>query len=82
MKILVHTDVLRYLDFKQIAGSFVYTNSKISKVPSTEGEAVSSPLMGLFEKYRAKKFFVFLQSWKEDDPATHRGDYSLVHVLP
>lgn len=78
VKILVHTDVLRYLEFKQIAGSFVYTNNKISKVPSTEGEAVSSPLMGLFEKYRAKKFFVFLQSWKDDDPATHKGNYIFV----
>jgi len=29
--------------------------------------------MGLFEKRRAKKFFEFLQSWKDDDPATHQG---------
>ncbi|KAG1716002.1 hypothetical protein ID866_1167 [Astraeus odoratus] len=72
-KILVHTDVTRYLEFKQIAGSFVYRDGKISKVPSTEIEAVKSPLMGLFEKRRAKKFFEFLQSWKDDDPATHQG---------
>ncbi|EIN14094.1 rab GDP-dissociation inhibitor [Punctularia strigosozonata HHB-11173 SS5] len=72
-KILVHTDVTRYLEFKQIAGSFVYRDGKISKVPSTEMEAVRSPLMGLFEKRRAKKFFEFLQGWKDDDPATHQG---------
>ncbi|GJJ09913.1 Rab GDP dissociation inhibitor alpha [Clathrus columnatus] len=72
-KMLVHTDVTRYLEFKQIAGSFVYRDGKISKVPSTELEAVKSPLMGLFEKRRAKKFFEFLQNWKEDDPATHAG---------
>jgi Rab GDP dissociation inhibitor len=72
-KILVHTDVTRYLEFKQIAGSFVYRDGKISKVPSTEMEAVKSPLMGLFEKRRAKKFFEFLQAWKDDDPATHQG---------
>jgi Rab GDP dissociation inhibitor len=72
-KILVHTDVTRYLEFKQIAGSFVYRDGKISKVPSTEMEAVKSPLMGLFEKRRAKKFFEFLQGWKDDDPATHQG---------
>jgi RAB protein geranylgeranyltransferase component A len=71
--ILVHTDVTRYLEFKQIAGSFVYRDGKISKVPSTEMEAVSSPLMGLFEKRRAKKFFEFVQNWKEEDPATHQG---------
>ncbi|KAH7334366.1 GDP dissociation inhibitor [Rhizoctonia solani] len=70
---LVHTDVTRYLEFKQIAGSFVYRDGKISKVPSTEMEAVKSPLMGLFEKRRAKKFFEFVQNWKEEDPATHSG---------
>ena len=63
----------RYLEFKQIAGSFVYRDGKISKVPSTEMEAVRSPLMGLFEKRRAKQFFEFLQNWKDDDPATHQG---------
>ncbi|KAI0068307.1 rab GTPase activator [Artomyces pyxidatus] len=72
-KILVHTDVTRYLEFKQIAGSFVYRDGKISKVPSTEMEAVRSPLMGIFEKRRAKKFFEFLQGWKDEDPATHQG---------
>ncbi|KAK0233049.1 GDP dissociation inhibitor [Armillaria fumosa] len=72
-RILVHTDVTRYLEFKQIAGSFVYREGRISKVPSTEMEAVRSPLMGLFEKRRAKKFFEFLQNWKDDDPATHQG---------
>jgi RAB protein geranylgeranyltransferase component A len=32
VKILMHTDVTRYLDFKQIAGSYVYRDGKISKV--------------------------------------------------
>lgn len=72
-KILVHTDVTKYLEFKQIAGSFVFRDGRISKVPSTEMEAVRSPLMGLFEKRRAKKFFEFLQGWKDEDPATHQG---------
>jgi Rab GDP dissociation inhibitor len=36
-------------------------------------EAVKSPLMGLFEKRRAKKFFEFLQNWSDEDPATHQG---------
>ncbi|KAI6007215.1 GDP dissociation inhibitor [Pisolithus albus] len=72
-KILVHTDVTRYLEFKQIAGSFVYRDGRISKVPSTELEAVRSPLMGLFEKRRAKKFFEFLQGWRDEDPVTHQG---------
>jgi Rab GDP dissociation inhibitor len=79
--ILVHTDVTRYLEFKQIAGSFVYRDGKISKVPSTEMEAVTSPLMGLFEKRRAKKFFEFLQGWKDEDPASHQGKpLTLCHI--
>ena len=52
----------------------MYRDGKISKVPSTEMEAVKSPLMGLFEKRRAKKFFEFLQNWKDGDPATHQGE--------
>lgn len=70
---LVHTDVTRYLEFKVIAGSYVYRDGRISKVPSTEMEAVRSPLMGLFEKRRARSFFQYLQNWKEEDPATHQG---------
>jgi Rab GDP dissociation inhibitor len=40
-------------------------------------EAVKSPLMGIFEKRRAKKFFEFLQNWRDDDPATHQGKSQL-----
>ena len=79
-KILVHTDVTRYLEFKQIAGSFVYRDGNISKVPSTEMEAVKSPLMGLFEKRRAKNFFQFLQNWRDEDPATHQGGHFMLGI--
>ncbi|EJU00049.1 rab GDP-dissociation inhibitor [Dacryopinax primogenitus] len=71
--LLVHTDVTRYLEFKQISGSYVYRDGKVNKVPSTEMEALRSPLMGLFEKRRARNFFVYVQNWREDDPATHQG---------
>lgn len=72
-KILVHTDVTRYLEFKQIAGSHVYRDGRIAKVPSNEAEAIRSSLMGLFEKRRARNFFLYIQGWKEDDPSTHQG---------
>lgn len=72
----MHTDVTRYLEFKVIAGSYVFRDGRISKVPSTEMEAVKSPLMGLFEKRRARNFFLFVQNWKEEDPATHQGESS------
>src|SRR5262249_2523815 len=67
-----HTDVTRYLEFKQIAGSYVYRDGRISKVPASEMEALSSPLMGIFEKRRAKKFMEFIQNWRDDDPSTHQ----------
>ena len=73
VNMLVHTDVTRYLEFKQIAASYVYRDKRIAKVPSTEMEAVRSPLMGLFEKRRAKRFFEFLQNWRDNDPKTHQG---------
>jgi hypothetical protein len=36
-------------------------------------EALKSPLMGLFEKRRAGKFFLYVQDYKENDPSTHKG---------
>ncbi|CDH52243.1 rab gdp-dissociation inhibitor [Lichtheimia corymbifera JMRC:FSU:9682] len=73
VRFLTHTDVTRYLEFKQIAGSFVYRDGKISKVPASETEAISSPLLGMVEKRRLQKFLEFIQNWKEDDVSTHEG---------
>lgn len=42
VKMLLYTEVTRYLDFKVIEGSFVYKGGKIYKVPSTESEALAS----------------------------------------
>lgn len=75
--ILVSTDVTRYLEFKQIAGSYVQTGSgaraTVAKVPSDAGEALRSPLMGLFEKRRAKRFLEWVGAYKENDPTTFNG---------
>ncbi|KAJ1569479.1 Rab GDP dissociation inhibitor alpha, partial [Cladochytrium tenue] len=71
--ILYHTDVTRYLEFRQVAGSFVYRDGKISKVPSNQQEALMSPLMGIFEKRRAKAFFEFIQNYDFGNPATQQG---------
>ena len=72
-KILTQTDVLPYLEFTQIAGSYVYRDGKIAKVPATEIEAVKSPLMGLFEKRRMKSFLEFVGNYDENDMSTHQG---------
>lgn len=75
--ILVSTDVTRYLEFKQIAGSYVQQGSAakatVAKVPSDAAEALKSPLMGLFEKRRAKNFLQWVGSFDEADPKTHNG---------
>lgn len=42
VKMLLYTEVTRYLDFKVVEGSFVYKGTKIFKVPSTETEALAS----------------------------------------
>jgi len=71
VKLLIHTGVTRYLEFKSIEGSYVLGKSgKISKVPADEKEALSSDLMGLLEKKRFKNFLVFVQEFSDDDPAT------------
>lgn len=77
--ILVSTDVTRYLEFKQIAGSYVQQGkgpkATVAKVPSDAGEALRSSLMGMFEKRRATKFLQWVGDFKEDDPASHQGEY-------
>ncbi|KAI9492269.1 GDP dissociation inhibitor [Zychaea mexicana] len=73
VRFLTHTDVTKYLEFKQIAGSYVYRDGKIAKVPSNEREALGSSLMGIFEKRRMKKFLEWVQKVKDEDPSTHQG---------
>ena len=73
VNILYHTDVTRYLEFRQIAGSFVYRDGRVSKVPSNPQEALMSPLMGIFEKRRMKSFFEFIQAYDFQDAATQKG---------
>jgi Rab GDP dissociation inhibitor len=42
VKLLIHTGVTRYLEFKSVEGSYVYKGGKISKVPADEREALAS----------------------------------------
>ncbi|KAI6214365.1 Rab GDP dissociation inhibitor [Aphelenchoides besseyi] len=78
VKLLIHTGVTRYLEFKSIEGSYVYKGGKVYKVPADEMEALSTSLMGMFEKRRFKKFLVWVQSfdannsstWNDLDPKT------------
>lgn len=82
VRFLTHTDVTRYLEFKQISGSHVVYSkgTKVAKVPANEVEALSSPLMGIFEKRRMKKFLEWAQKYNDADPSTHQG--LNISVLP
>lgn len=75
--ILVSTDVTRYLEFKQVAGSFVQQGSgskaTVAKVPSDAGEALRSSLMGIFEKRRMKSFIEWVGTFNLDDSTSHKG---------
>jgi Rab GDP dissociation inhibitor len=71
VKILLHTDVTRYLEFKSVDGSYVMKSNKINKVPATEAEAVSSNLMGMFEKKRFRDFLMFVKDYEVKNPKTH-----------
>lgn len=70
VKLLIHTGVTRYLEFKSVEGSYVYNSGKICKVPVDQKEALASDLMGMFEKRRFRNFLVYVQDLKEDDPRT------------
>ena len=72
-KMLLHTKVTRYLEFKSIEGSYVYKGGKILKVPATPEEALRSPLMGLFEKRRFRSFLLYVDKYDENDMETHQG---------
>ena len=80
VKMLLHTKVTRYLEWKCVDGSYVYQMQKagmfssakgvVHKVPSNDIEAIKSPLMGLFEKKRAKNFYVYCQDIDFNNPKT------------
>ncbi|XP_013773852.1 rab GDP dissociation inhibitor beta-like [Limulus polyphemus] len=70
VKLLIHTGVTRYLEFKSVEGSYVYKGGKISKVPADEKEALASSLMGMFEKRRFRNFLVYIQDFNLNDPKT------------
>nr|CAI5857339.1 unnamed protein product [Callosobruchus analis] len=72
VKLLIHTGVTRYLEFKSVEGSYVYKGGKISKVPVDQKEALASDLMGMFEKRRFRNFLIY--DFTGHALALHRDD--------
>lgn len=68
VKILIHTDVTKYLEFKSVEGSYVLKDGKVNKVPATDMEAAKTPLVGFFEKKRCRSFLMYVQDYTEADP--------------
>ncbi|GFH14256.1 guanosine nucleotide diphosphate dissociation inhibitor, partial [Haematococcus lacustris] len=62
VRVLLHTGVVKYLEFKAVDGSYVLSKGKIHKVPASDMEALKSPLMGLY-----------VQEWDAKDPRTYKG---------
>lgn len=70
VKMLLHTKVTRYLEFRCVGGSFVYKDQKLFEVPVTPQAALNSSLMGIFQKRRYKNFLQWVLDVKEDDKKT------------
>lgn len=83
VKMLLHTKVTRYLEWKTIDCSYVMQHSaggmfssasnKIHKVPTNESEAIKSNLMGLFQKKKCRNFYMYMDKINADDPSTWEG---------
>lgn len=73
VKMLFYIEVICYLDFKVIEGSFVYKGGKIYKVFFIEVEVLVFSLMGLFEKCCFRKFLVYVVNFDEKDVRIFEG---------
>jgi RAB protein geranylgeranyltransferase component A len=71
--VLVITNVNPYLVLKQVDGSYVLKDKQVNKVPATDMEAASTPLVGFFEKRRLRSFIIYVQEYEPNDAKTHKG---------
>jgi Rab GDP dissociation inhibitor len=60
------TRAILYMDMSLIPGSYIANSKTIYKVPATAGEATTSTLLGLLERFRFKSMLEFIN---EFDPA-------------
>lgn len=73
VKILLTTQVTRYLEFLSLDGSFVSCQGAPYKVPATAVEAATTGLVGFFQKRKLKPFLTYCANYVAEDPATHKG---------
>jgi len=76
-KLLIKSNVTKYLEFKQIEGSYVFKrdgkHGKLHKVPASDKEALSTSLMGLFEKRRFASLLRWAIGYDFEDAKTWDG---------
>jgi Rab GDP dissociation inhibitor len=74
VKMLLHTGVTAYLEWKECEGTYVYQYQEagffssekfIHKVPNKVGDVLSSNLMSMMEKTRVTPFFQFVLKFDE-----------------
>jgi Rab GDP dissociation inhibitor len=71
VKLLVKTDVTRYLEFKLIDGSYCFKKGLgVAKVPATTEEALGTKLLGMLQKNWLRTFLQFIAQYDQADPAT------------
>jgi Rab GDP dissociation inhibitor len=77
VKMLLHTKVTKYLEWKCVDASYVCQQQKagwvsaaklaVCKVPTNPKEALASQLMGLMEKKRVITLYKFIANVDEND---------------
>ena len=80
VKMLLHTKVTKYLEWKCVDASYVAQHKKkgwvskekmaIAKVPATDQEALKSSLMGLIEKKNCINFYKYVDDVDLADEST------------
>jgi Rab GDP dissociation inhibitor len=83
VKMLLKTQVSYYLRWQGVEATYVYqykkgglfssAGGKIEKVPASASEALSSDLMGLFEKRRCKDFLEYVSGVDLSNKGTWKG---------
>jgi len=75
VKVLIHTGVHNYMEFKAVDGSFVYSSKagKVCKVPTGPEDCMKSSLMSMMEKTRMVQLVLWVSKCKLHDRNTWKA---------
>lgn len=90
VKMLLHTKVTKYLEWKCVDASYVVQNQKagwlaaakmaVCKVPANDMEALKSNLLSLFEKKRLITLYKWINQVNFDDQSTWMQGGNVVDI--